>query len=109
MTFIGKFAAVGMGGAGKTRSVLEIANFLLGQQKYLWSEDQNVAGTMTVTPYSITLPSKNKKILQYNQSKIYNFENNQFTVISPGNNPLYLFNPYDNFFIFSLDCAPCIF
>ena len=63
MTFIGKFAAVGMGGAGKTRAVLEIANFLSGQKKYSWSEEEYIAGTMTVTPYSIILPNKNKKII----------------------------------------------
>lgn len=63
MTFIGKFAAVGMGGAGKTRAVLEIANYLSGEKKYSWLEEENIAGTMTVTPYSFVLPSKNKKII----------------------------------------------
>ena len=46
MSFIGKFAAVGMGGAGKTRAVMEIANYLLDEQKYSWEEEENISGTL---------------------------------------------------------------
>lgn len=59
MSFIGKFATVGMGGSGKTRAVMEIANYLEGEKpKYRWNEEANISGTLTVTPYSITLPGK---------------------------------------------------
>lgn len=66
MNFIGKFAVVGMGGAGKTRAVIEIANFLAGQDKYSWKEEENVAGTLTVTPYSMEVSGKKKIILADN-------------------------------------------
>ena len=54
MRFIGKFAAVGQGGSGKTRAVAEIANYLSDSTKYSWLEESNLAGTLTVTPYSVS-------------------------------------------------------
>lgn len=77
MTFIGKFAAVGQGGSGKTRTVAEIANYLT-DKKYLWSEESNLSGTLTVTPYSISLPG-NK--VNSNSNKIIIADN-------PGQNSL---------------------
>ena len=62
MKFIGKFAAVGQGGSGKTRCVAEIANYLSGTNKYVWTEESNLAGTLTVTPYSVTLPKNSNEI-----------------------------------------------
>jgi hypothetical protein len=66
--FIGKFAAVGQGGSGKTRAVASIANYALGKEKYAWVEESNLSGTLTVTPYSFSLPSEdigssNKRII----------------------------------------------
>lgn len=68
MKFLGKFAAVGQGGSGKTRTVAEVTNYLSETNKILWSEESNLAGTLTVTPYSFTLPankvnSENYKII----------------------------------------------
>ena len=57
MRFVGKFAAVGQGGSGKTRAVAEIANYLSNRTKYGWIEESNLAGTLTVTPYSVSLPA----------------------------------------------------
>jgi len=57
MSFIGKFAAVGQGGSGKTRGIAEIANYLAKQILYPWDEESNMAGTLTVTPYSMSIPS----------------------------------------------------
>ena len=57
MKFIGKFAAVGQGGSGKTRAIAEIANYLSETPKYTWTEESNLAGTLTVTPYSVSFPS----------------------------------------------------
>lgn len=59
MKFIGKFAAVGQGGSGKTRAVAEVANYLSDSNKYSWNEESNMAGTLTVTPYSVNLPNGN--------------------------------------------------
>lgn len=58
MSFVGKLAAVGQGGSGKTRAIAEIANHLANQQRYPWVEEANLSGTLTVTPYSITIPPK---------------------------------------------------
>ncbi len=77
MTFIGKFAAVGQGGSGKTRTVAEIANFLY-DKKNLWSEESNLSGTLTVTPYSFTF-----------QSNKSNSDNYKFIIAdNPGQNSL---------------------
>ena len=58
MSFVGKFAAVGQGGSGKTRAVAEIANYVSDTKKYIWTEESNLAGTLAVTPYTVTLPSR---------------------------------------------------
>ena len=68
MKFLGKFACVGQGGSGKTRTVVEVTNYLSETNEILWSEESNLAGTLTVTPYSFTLPansvnSENYKII----------------------------------------------
>ena len=53
--FIGKIAVVGAGGAGKTRMLNAIVN-ILTNNKFPWNEEANVAGTLTVTPYSVLFP-----------------------------------------------------
>lgn len=54
--FLGRVAVIGPGGAGKTRSIQEMANTLAKTRKYNWSEEKNIAGTMVVTPYSLSFP-----------------------------------------------------
>lgn len=61
MKFIGKFAAVGQGGSGKSRAVMEIANYLSENKKYTWAEESNLSGTLTVTPYTLTLTNNPSK------------------------------------------------
>ena len=63
MKFIGKFAAVGQGGSGKSRAVVELVNFLAESKKYDWIEESNLSGTLTVTPYTLTLPASSQKII----------------------------------------------
>ncbi|MHA2364620.1 MAG: hypothetical protein ACXAC7_11740, partial [Candidatus Hodarchaeales archaeon] len=53
MKFLGRIAVIGQGGAGKTRTIQEMANYLAGRPVYVWSEEKNMAGTFTVTPYSL--------------------------------------------------------
>lgn len=54
MNFLGRIAVIGQGGAGKTRTIQEMANVLAGKPIYSWSEEKNMAGTFTVTPYSLS-------------------------------------------------------
>jgi hypothetical protein len=61
LSFIGKFAAVGQGGSGKTRAIAEIANYLAEQPLYPWNEESNLSGTLTVTPYSVSIPAANRR------------------------------------------------
>ncbi|OLS23205.1 MAG: hypothetical protein HeimC3_25460 [Candidatus Heimdallarchaeota archaeon LC_3] len=55
--FLGRIAILGQGGSGKTRSIQQIANELAGKEMYPWSEEKNIAGTLTVTPYALKTPS----------------------------------------------------
>jgi signal recognition particle receptor subunit beta len=55
--FLGRMAILGQGGSGKTRAVQQIANELAGKDLYPWSEEKNIAGTLTVTPYALKTPS----------------------------------------------------
>ena len=66
ISFIGKFAAVGQGGAGKTRAIAQVTNHLLGKGKYPWDEEANLSGTSMVMPYSLSLPSGVKIIIADN-------------------------------------------
>jgi signal recognition particle receptor subunit beta len=50
-------AILGQGGSGKTRAIQQIANELAGKDLYPWSEEKNIAGTLTVTPYALKTPS----------------------------------------------------
>jgi hypothetical protein len=56
--FLGKSSVVGRGGAGKTRIIVELAN-RLANNKYSWDEEENIAGTLTVTLYSIDITLNN--------------------------------------------------
>jgi len=88
MSFIGKFAAVGQGGSGKTRGIAEIANYLAKQILYPWNEDSNMAGTLTVTPYSMSIPITKKMTNGY-----FNQQENVRRIIladNPGQNSLEL-------------------
>ena len=49
--FLGKIAALGQGGSGKTYLINTIANYLAEKEFYPWSEEANMAGTIAVTPY----------------------------------------------------------
>ena len=55
--FLGRIAVLGQGGSGKTRAIQQIANELAGKNIYEWSEEKNIAGTLTVTPYALKTPS----------------------------------------------------
>ncbi|MFW9928110.1 MAG: Rab family GTPase [Candidatus Thorarchaeota archaeon] len=55
--FLGRVAILGQGGSGKTRAIQQIANELAGKDLYPWSEEKNIAGTLTVTPYALKTPS----------------------------------------------------
>lgn len=51
--FLGKIAALGQGGSGKTFLINTMANYLADKELYNWSEEANIAGTIAVTPYSL--------------------------------------------------------
>jgi signal recognition particle receptor subunit beta len=51
--FLGKIAALGQGGSGKTFLINSIANYLAEKELYPWNEEANMAGTIAVTPYSL--------------------------------------------------------
>lgn len=59
--FVGKLSLVGQGGSGKTYMVNQISNHLIGVEMYPWDEEKNMAGTIGVTPYSMTV--KNDKVI----------------------------------------------
>ena len=65
-TFLGRIAVIGPGGAGKTRSIQEMANTLAKTRKYNWSEEKNIAGTMVVTPYSLSFPPNSMAVFNDN-------------------------------------------
>ena len=54
---------MGQGGSGKSRAVVELVNFLAESKKYDWIEESNLSGTLTVTPYTLTLPASSQKII----------------------------------------------
>ena len=64
--FLGRVAVIGPGGAGKTRSLQSVANILAKTQKYNWSEEKNIAGTMVVTPYSLSFPPNKSAVFNDN-------------------------------------------
>ena len=51
--FLGKIAALGQGGSGKTFLINTMANYLAEKELYNWSEEANMAGTIAVAPYSM--------------------------------------------------------
>ena len=51
--FLGKIAALGQGGSGKTFLINTMANYLAEKNLYNWDEEANMAGTIAVTPYSL--------------------------------------------------------
>lgn len=51
--FLGKIAALGQGGSGKTFLINTMANYLADKELYNWNEEANIAGTIAVTPYSL--------------------------------------------------------
>lgn len=64
--FLGRVAVIGPGGAGKTRSLQQVANSLAKTNKYNWSEEKNIAGTMVVTPYSLSFPPNKSAVFNDN-------------------------------------------
>lgn len=64
--FLGRVAAIGQGGAGKTRTIQEMANQLAGREVYSWNEEKNMAGTVVVTPYSLTFPGNRVTVFNDN-------------------------------------------
>lgn len=51
--FLGKIAALGQGGSGKTFLINTMANYIADKELYNWNEEANMAGTIAVTPYSL--------------------------------------------------------
>ncbi|MHA2365444.1 MAG: GTPase domain-containing protein [Candidatus Hodarchaeales archaeon] len=51
--FIGKIAAIGQGGSGKTYMINKLSNYLAGKEIFPWNEEKNLAGTIGVTPYTL--------------------------------------------------------
>ena len=64
--FLGKIAALGQGGSGKTFMINTIANYLAEKQLYNWDEESNMAGTIAVTPYIMDFPDKRRIIVNDN-------------------------------------------
>lgn len=64
--FLGKIAALGQGGSGKTFLINSIANYLAEKQLYNWNEESNMAGTIAVTPYILDFPDKRRIIVNDN-------------------------------------------
>ena len=64
--FLGKIAALGQGGSGKTFLINTIANYLAEKQVYNWDEESNMAGTIAVTPYMLDFPDKRRIIINDN-------------------------------------------
>lgn len=64
--FLGKIAALGQGGSGKTFLINTIANYLAEKQIYNWDEESNMAGTIAVTPYILDFPDKRRIIVNDN-------------------------------------------
>lgn len=64
--FIGKIAAIGQGGSGKSFMVNQLVNFIAKREVYNWDEDKEMTGTLAVTPYSVTFPNKTKVIINDN-------------------------------------------
>ena len=56
--FLGKLAAIGQGGSGKTFLINTMANYLAEKDLYNWDEEANMAGTIAVTPYSLKFQDK---------------------------------------------------
>lgn len=52
-----KIGSVGPQGSGKTRTLLEINNFLSGNQNS-WQEEEQISGTTVVMPYTLTINKK---------------------------------------------------
>ena len=64
--FLGKIAAFGLGGSGKSLLINSIANYLAEKQVYNWDEESNMAGTIAVTPYMLDFPDKRRIIINDN-------------------------------------------
>lgn len=65
-TFVGKIAALGQGGSGKTYMTNQLANHLAKQEVFSWREEEQMAGTIGVTPYSIDFPDGRRVIINDN-------------------------------------------
>ncbi|OLS19968.1 MAG: hypothetical protein HeimC3_42940 [Candidatus Heimdallarchaeota archaeon LC_3] len=52
-----KIGSVGPQGSGKTRTIMEVCNQLI-ENKYLWEEEENLAGTTIVKPFTILIDNK---------------------------------------------------
>jgi signal recognition particle receptor subunit beta len=61
--FVGKIAAIGQGGSGKTYLITHLANYVAGKDIYNWDEESSMAGTIGVTPYTLDFNDQGKRIV----------------------------------------------
>jgi GTPase SAR1 family protein len=57
---LGKIGILGPGGAGKTRMLVELVNRM--DKRYEWDEEKQFLGSLSVTPFHVTFPLKNKSV-----------------------------------------------
>ena len=62
-TFIGKIGAIGTQASGKTRALMAVANFTSRKSIYSWDEDDNIAGTNTVQPYTVEFSNIARRVV----------------------------------------------
>lgn len=61
--FIGKIAAIGQGGSGKTYMINSLANYIAKKDIYIWDEESAMPGTIGVTPYTLDFNDVRKRIV----------------------------------------------
>ena len=61
--FVGKLAAIGQGGSGKTYLISHLANMVAERDVYNWEEEQQMSGTIAVTPYTLDFNEWGKRLV----------------------------------------------
>ena len=62
-TFIGKIGAIGTQASGKTRALMAVANFTSRKSIYSWDEDDNIAGTISVQPFTVDFSNIARRVV----------------------------------------------
>ncbi|MHA2362668.1 MAG: hypothetical protein ACXAC7_01825 [Candidatus Hodarchaeales archaeon] len=66
LEFIGKIAAVGQRGCGKTHLITKLVNQAALEDIFPWDEESQIAGTLSLTPYKIDIPTTGRIIINDN-------------------------------------------